>query len=54
MKSLTELMEVSTEDLPSVYCDMDMVLCNFMKRADEVSGGKLRYCRQSTKVERYI
>ena len=32
-------MEVSTEDLPSVYCDMDMVLCNFMKRADEVSGG---------------
>tara|TARA_B110000196_G_scaffold311997_1_gene316666 strand:- start:833 stop:1351 length:519 start_codon:yes stop_codon:yes gene_type:complete len=39
MKILTDLMEVSTEDLPSVYCDMDMVLCNFMKRADEVSGG---------------
>ena len=39
MKSLTDLLEVSTEDLPSVYCDMDMVLCNFMKKADEVAGG---------------
>ena len=39
MKRLTDLIEVNTEDLPSVYCDMDMVLCNFMKRADEVSGG---------------
>ena len=39
MKRLTDLIEVNTEDLPSVYCDMDMVLCNFMKKADEVSGG---------------
>jgi len=39
MKNLTELMEkVSAEDLPSVYCDMDMVLCNFMKKADQVTG----------------
>ena len=38
MKILTDLIEVSTEDLPSVYCDMDMVLCNSMKKADEVSG----------------
>ena len=39
MKTLTDLIEkVSTEDLPSVYCDMDMVLCNFMKAADKVTG----------------
>ena len=39
MKNLTELIEkVSAEDLPSVYCDMDMVLCNFMKAADKVTG----------------
>ena len=39
MKRLTDLIEINAEDLPSVYCDMDMVLCNFMKKADEVSGG---------------
>ena len=40
MKTLTDLIEkVSTEDLPSVYCDMDMVLCNFMKAADNAVGG---------------
>ena len=39
MKRLKDLVEINTEDLPSVYCDMDMVLCNFMKKADEVSGG---------------
>ena len=39
MKSFTDLIEkVSAEDLPSVYCDMDMVLCNFMKKADQVTG----------------
>ena len=39
MKGLTDLFEIKAEDLPSVYCDMDMVLCNFMKKADEVTGG---------------
>ena len=40
MKTLTDLIEkVSAEDLPSVYCDMDMVLCNFMKAADNAVGG---------------
>ena len=38
MKRLADLTEVSAEDLPSVYCDMDMVLCNFMKAADKVTG----------------
>ena len=39
MKELKELLEASTEDLPSIYCDMDQVLCNFMKAADNVVGG---------------
>ena len=34
MRSIRELLEVSKEDLPDIYCDMDGVLCNFMKAAD--------------------
>ena len=26
------------EDLPTIYCDMDMVLCDFLKSAEEVLG----------------
>ena len=40
MKRLLELTEVTKSDLPSIYCDMDQVLCNFMKSADEVVGGE--------------
>ena len=50
MKQLTDLIEVSKGDLPSVYCDMDMVLCNFMKKADEVTGGRFV---TADKVERW-
>ena len=39
MKNLRELLEVNTEDLPDIYCDMDGVLCNFMKAADYAAGG---------------
>ena len=39
MKNLRELLEVNTEDLPDIYCDMDGVLCNFMKAADYAVGG---------------
>ena len=38
-KNLRELLEVSKEDLPDIYCDMDGVLCNFMKSADKAVGG---------------
>ena len=34
-----ELFEASQEDLPDIYCDLDMVLVNFMKGADAVVGG---------------
>ena len=39
MKSIIDLLEVNKEELPSIYCDMDMVLCNFMKAADKAVGG---------------
>ena len=41
MKEIYELGErkVDKEDLPDIYCDMDMVLCDFIKGADEAVGG---------------
>ena len=33
-KSITD----NVEDLPTIYCDMDMVLCDFLKGAEEVLG----------------
>jgi hypothetical protein len=38
MKSLLDMMEASGDDLPEIYCDMDQVLCNFMKGADSAIG----------------
>ena len=32
VKSIIDLLEVNKDELPSIYCDMDQVLCNFMKR----------------------
>ena len=39
MKTLVQMTEVSKIDLPDIHCDMDGVLCNFMKGADEAVGG---------------
>ena len=41
MKDLLEMMEAARDagDLPEIYCDMDQVLCDFMKSADAVVGG---------------
>ena len=39
MKDIRELLEASKEDLSDIYCDMDGVLCNFMKAADYAAGG---------------
>ena len=39
MKNLSELKAVSKESLPDIYCDLDMVLVDLMKGADEVVGG---------------
>ena len=37
--TLTQLLEVSKEDLPSIYCDLDGVLVNFIKGADAAVDG---------------
>jgi len=52
MKNLLELTEVTKSDLPSIYCDMDQVLCNFMKSADEVVGGD-GFARMKDKDKRW-
>ena len=40
MKDLLNLLEASDENLPTIYCDLDQVLVNFMKGAEEAIGGK--------------
>ena len=39
MKELIQLTEVSNEDLPEIYCDLDEVLVDFRRGADEAVGG---------------
>ena len=39
MKELIELIEVSNEDLPEIYCDLDEVLVDFMRGANAAVGG---------------
>ena len=34
-----EVMKVSKDDLPAIYCDMDEVLCAFLKGAKKAIGG---------------
>jgi len=39
MKELIQLIEVSKEDLPEIYCDLDEVLVDFMRGANAAVGG---------------
>ena len=39
MKDLLNLLEVSNDKLPLIYCDMDNVLVDFIKGAEDVIGG---------------
>ena len=39
MINLQELIKTSSEELPEIYCDLDQVLVDLMKGADEVVGG---------------
>ena len=39
MKELVELVEVSNEDLPEIYCDLDEVLVDFIRGANAAVGG---------------
>jgi len=38
MKHLVELTKVNEEELPEIYCDMDMVLCDFIGGYERLSG----------------
>ena len=38
MKTIGQLLEISRGDLPSIYCDMDMVLCDFLGASEKVLG----------------
>ena len=49
MKDITELLEASKDDLPDIYCDMDQVLCNFMKAADKAVGGSFVQADRDTR-----
>ena len=50
MKQLYELDEkVSKDDLPDIYWDMDMVLCDFMKGADKAVGEPFIYADRETR-----
>ena len=47
MKELLDLTEVSSEDLPEIYCDLDEVLVDFMRGADAAVGGSfIKYDRK--------
>jgi len=39
MKEIIDLIEVSSENLPTIYCDLDEVLVNFMKGANKAVDG---------------
>jgi len=49
MKNLLEMTEASNDDLPEIYCDMDQVLCDFMKGADKVLGGSFVQADKATR-----
>ena len=42
MKTLTEVMKVSKDDLPTIYCDLDQVLVAFMKGAEDAIGADFK------------
>jgi len=39
MKNLLDMIEASGDDMPDIYCDLDQVLVNFMKGAENAIGG---------------
>ena len=51
MKHLVELTQVSEEELPEIYCDMDMVLVDFVGRAEELIGDKFDKVDKETRWE---
>jgi len=52
MKNIKDLLEASKDDLPSIYCDMDMVLCDFLKGAEKVIGMPFSLANKQTRWEK--
>ena len=42
----------SKSDLPTIYCDMDQVLCNFLNGADKAVGGLFIHAKKDTRWEK--
>ena len=52
MKNLLEMSRPSKSDLPTIYCDMDQVLCNFLNGADKAVGGLFIHAQKDTRWEK--
>ena len=54
MKNLTELIKPSKEDLPTIYCDMDQVLCDFIGGAEKIIGIPFAQANKEDRWEKII
>ena len=52
MRSLVEVMKTSAEDLPQIYCDMDGVLCDFIKGANAAVNGLFVTAERGTRWDK--
>ena len=52
MRDIEELYEVNKEDLPELYCDMDMVLVDFLKGAEQVMGEPFATADRNTRWDK--
>jgi hypothetical protein len=52
MRSLVEIMKTSAEDLPQIYCDMDGVLCDFIKGANAAVNGLFVTAERGTRWDK--
>ena len=50
MKNIRELTKVNEESLPKLYCDMDQVLCAFLKGASNVLGTDFTKANRDTRL----
>lgn len=54
MISLVEAMKTSSDDLPTIYCDMDQVLCAFIDGATDVIGAPFVTADKQTRWQAII
>lgn len=54
MISLVEAMKTSSDDLPTIYCDMDQVLCDFINGATNAIGAPFVTADKNTRWQSII